>query len=289
MDAYALTLDQANWVSERARQQAGKGQDQREDLFRPIEPKLILVRNDSGETIPAFGVVALSGAVVDTGVVFTTAIKPASTVYPVAVNGPSPIAAGLTGYVFVGPVVEVLYDGTTAITAGQGWGVNGFEIASFPTGKPIAWFSMLAVARSSLNTAYAIIEPMRQLIIKAPSGGIAGRRGSLLGSASCTVQVLSTTTAMMSQSTVSITVYNWSSSAVCTKGDRHGVAANIHGRWVIVAEDCTDKGSVLPPKGGGSVLRPAGDPIGYGIQSITSFGTFHEVRYSGAGVGGGFS
>ena len=147
---------------------------------------------------------------------------------------------------------------------------------------------MFAVGRASLNTAYAIIEPMRQLVIKAPSGGIPGRRGSLLGSASCTVQVLSTTSAMMSTSTVSLTVLNWSSSAVCTKGDRHGVAANIHGRWIIVAEDCTDKGSTLPPKGGGTVLRPAGDPINYKIQSITSFGTFHEVRYSGAGVGGGF-
>lgn len=288
-EVYALTHDQARWVADTYQQQKGKGADSRRDVYRGLEPKRILVRNDSGEAIPAFGVCALNGAVFENGQIFTKAIKPASTIYPVAVNGVNEIPIGATGHVFVGPVVEVLYDGATTITAGQGWGVNGFEIASFPTGKPIAWFAMLAAARSEYKTAYAIIEPMRQLIIKAPSGGIPGRVGTLLGGATCTVQVLSTSTEQLSASSVTVKVLNWSSSAVCKAGDRYGVAGNIHGRWIIVAEDCKDSGSTLPPKGGGSAVRSVTNAIDLAVAPTAGLSGFHEVRYSGAGVGGGFS
>jgi hypothetical protein len=126
-------------------------------------------------------------------------------------------------------------------------------------------------------------------LIKAPSGGIPGRVGTLLGGVICDVWKEAATTQQIEDSGQDIKVMNWTTSAVCVNGDRYGIAAWINGGWYVIAEDCNDEGSTVTPAslatGGGTV----GDAIDTGTITPTgmTLGTF-EVRFSGAGVGSGF-
>lgn len=126
-------------------------------------------------------------------------------------------------------------------------------------------------------------------LIKAPSGGIPGRVGTLLGGATCDVWVESTTNSQLVDSGENIKVENWSTSAVCATGDRYGIAGWVNNSWYIIAEDCNDGGSTLDPVStSGSNPKPA-DAIDTGtLPSVFTSGNFHEIRYSGAGAGSGF-
>ena len=83
-------------------------------------------RNDSGERIPAFGIVRITGVVVpEPGRVLLTVAKPDAygCQLQCAVNGPVPIDADRYGVCARGPFVAALYDtgdGTPAV--GQKWG-----------------------------------------------------------------------------------------------------------------------------------------------------------------------
>lgn len=85
--------------------------------------------------------------------------------------------------------------------------------------------------------------PVHVIHFKAPSGGIPGRIGMLEGSATCELFTNNATTGMLELSGISVTVKNWATSAVCSSGDRHGIANWINGRWKAIAEDCGDEGS----------------------------------------------
>lgn len=125
-------------------------------------------------------------------------------------------------------------------------------------------------------------------LIKAPSGGIPGRVGTLLGSVQCDVWNESGTTDQIQDSTLNITVYNWTTSAVCANGDRFGLAGWCNGAWYVIAEDCNDEGSTVTPGTGGSTFNPAADAIDLTtITPASMVGESREINFTGTGTGGG--
>lgn len=126
-------------------------------------------------------------------------------------------------------------------------------------------------------------------LVKAPSGGIPGRVGTLLGSADCDVWNEDATTSQIKDSTQNITVYNWTTSAVCVNGDRYGLAGWVNGAWYIIAEDCNDEGSAVQPGTGTGTFRPAADAIDLTpLVPASMVGQSHEIRFGGTATGGGF-
>lgn len=126
-------------------------------------------------------------------------------------------------------------------------------------------------------------------LIKAPSGGIPGRVGTLLGGVICDVWVESTTNSQLVDSGEDIKVENWTTSAACANGDRYGIAGWVNGSWYVIAEDCNDEGGSVEPGTGGGTNPRVGDAVDTEtLTAATGFGNFREVRYSGAGTGSGF-
>ena len=126
-------------------------------------------------------------------------------------------------------------------------------------------------------------------LIKAPSGGIPGRVGTLLGSAECDVWNENATTDQIKDSTLNITVYNWTTSAVCANGDRYGLAGWCNGAWYIISEDCNDTGSTMQPANSSSTVTSPSDPLQLGSPPVLgTAGSLTTVQWYGAGVGGGY-
>lgn len=122
--------------------------------------------------------------------------------------------------------------------------------------------------------------PMK--LIKAPSGGIPGRVGTLLGGVICDVWKESYTTQQIEDSGGQIKVMNWTTSVACANGDRYGVAAWINGGWYIIAEDCNDEGSTTQSGTGSSTGGQIGDAIDTStVSPVVGIGVGGQVLYSG--------
>ena len=125
-------------------------------------------------------------------------------------------------------------------------------------------------------------------LVKAPSGGIPGRAGTILGSATCDVWTENATTDQIKDSTLDITVYNWTTSAVCANGDRYGLAGWCNGAWYIIAEDCNDEGTTTQPGTGGSTFNTVTDAVDTSTLTPASMvGESREITFSGTGTGSG--
>jgi len=125
-------------------------------------------------------------------------------------------------------------------------------------------------------------------LIKAPSGGIPGRVGSLLGGVFCDVLVESPTTGQLEDSGEDIKVENWATSAACANGDRYGLAGWVNNSWYVVAEDCNDEGSTVQPGSGSGTGGRVTNPIEpQTITPATMVGQSRNVNFSGTGTGSG--
>lgn len=128
----------------------------------------------------------------------------------------------------------------------------------------------------------------RLKLIKAPSGGIPGRVGTVLGSVECDVWSEDANTEQIKDSTLNITVYNWTTSAVCANGDRYGLAGWCNGAWYVIAEDCNDEGTTTQPGTGGSTFNTVTDAIDTSTLTPASMvGESREITFSGTGTGSG--
>ena len=142
---------------------------------------------------------------------------------------------------------------------------------------------------------YVTLQPPRMIqqsvphkLIKAPSGGIPGRVGTLLGSVECDVWNENNTTDQIKDSTQNITVYNWTTTAACANGDRYGLAGWCNGAWYIIAEDCNDEGSSVQPGTGTGTGGTVGDAIDTGtITPASMFGESYNINFTGTGTGSG--
>jgi hypothetical protein len=117
-------------------------------------------------------------------------------------------------------------------------------------------------------------------LIKAPSGGIPGRVGTLLGGVICDVWKEAATTQQIEDSGQDIKVMNWTTSAVCVNGDRYGIAAWINGGWYVIAEDCNDEGSTLQSVPMSSQFTDAGDAVDLSNQQVSIVSTVTEAGYT---------
>ena len=287
-DGYILTKQAADWVARNSQLQTGtEAPFSVPSFFEPTtEPQIF--RNDTGETVPAYGVIRLTGLTTANERAYYTTAKPASTLGWIAINGPRDVAANEYGTIQSGPIYRILYDSADSPTNGKVYGVSGFKARSHPTGKPLTQILIHGIFDSTRYILRASIIPFTSILIKAPSGGIPGRVGALVGKATCEVLNLATSNDALSVSTVTTPVYNWSTAAVCANGDRYGMANWIDGRWQIAAEDCGDTGSTLQGASTSSTVTTPTDPLQLGSPPVLGVGgAFYPADWKTAGTGGG--
>lgn len=126
-------------------------------------------------------------------------------------------------------------------------------------------------------------------LIKAPSGGIPGRVGTLLGGVICDVWKESYTTQQIEDSGGQIKVMNWTTSVACANGDRYGIAAWINGGWYIIAEDCNDEGSTIIPAGISVERGTITDPVSGTTSPQSIVSTFNDIRFYNSATGPGYA
>lgn len=123
----------------------------------------IYIRNDTGEEIPPFACLQVTGTVDSGGQNYVTVDKPVDTTGEAGwylFNGIAPIATGDYGIGHDGPLVRMLTDGST-VTCGDSWQpqVDSFEVA--PGGSIFS-----AVGEDDIET-----DVMRGFIVAAGGGG----------------------------------------------------------------------------------------------------------------------
>jgi hypothetical protein len=287
-DGYILTKSAADWVARNSQLRTGlEAPELGGSYFEPTaEPHIFY--NDSSETVPAYGIIRISGIVSSGGRSYYKGDKPASSLGWFAVNGSRDVAAGEYGPIQTGIYQRVLYDSADSPSNGRAYGVSGFKARSYPTGQPLTQILIHGIYDSTNYVLRASVVPFTSIMIKAPAGGIPGRVGSLVGAAICDVLYQETSSEQIGTSTTQTKVYNWSTSAACATGDRYGVAARIDNRWMIVAEDCNDEGSTVGPgtgSGSGGKVAEAIDTST--ITPAVSTGQFYNVTFTGTGTGSG--
>lgn len=121
----------------------------------------IYIKNDTGEEIPAFGCVQISGTVEDGGQNYLEVVKPVDTSGTAGwyvFNGLQPIEIGGFGIAYDGPLARMLTDGS-AIVSGEKWGPTVGSFAIEPGGS-------LIVAAGPDDIATNV---MRGFLVSAPS------------------------------------------------------------------------------------------------------------------------
>ncbi len=281
MEAFGLTESAARWATEQAKLRTGGEPPGRGPTFREPTDERLLFRNDSGEMIPAYGIVRVTGYVEANGRNMVTVTKPATSVGSFIVNGREEVLANEYGYGFAGPVVRVTYHSSDSPNPGNILGVDGFQARSYSSGQPVLDIVILGVIDSTNRIAFARLVPVQQLMIKAPSGGIPGRVGTMMQGAICDVMVMSSVD-QLATSSVQLKVYNWSTSLACANGDRYGIAGLINGKWHIIAEDCNDEGSTTQAGTGSGTGGRIGDAIDTStVSPVVGIGVGGQVLYSG--------
>ena len=281
MEAYGLNELTARWATEQARLRTGTQDAGKPSTVRETPEERLLFRNDSGETIPAYGILRVTGYVEANGRNMVTVTKPTAVVGSFIANGREPVLANEYGYGFTGPVVRVAYHSSDSPNAGNVYGVDGFTARKYSGGLPVLDVAILGVIDAANYIAYARLVPQQQLMIKAPSGGIPGRVGSMMQGAICDVIVMNSADALIT-TTVQLKVYNWSTSSACANGDRYGMAGLVNGKWHIIAEDCNDEGSTTQPGTGSGTGGRIGEAIDTGTLSpVIGIGVGGQVLYSG--------
>lgn len=122
--------------------------------------------NVSGETIPAFAVMAITGLVYENGIAFLECDKPSTTFRrEYAVNNIFDVPADRRGTCFRAGDLRVLYD-SGAPGAGEGWGPKPGQW-SLSQGFP--GFTVQGIVDASHKIAKAFFEPIAQALVKTTS------------------------------------------------------------------------------------------------------------------------
>ena len=119
--------------------------------------------NVSGETIPAFAAMAITGLVYENGIAFLQCDKPSTTfLREYAVNNMFDVPGGLRGTCFRAGDLRVLYDSGTPAN-GEGWGPKPGQW-SLSRGYP--GFAIQGVVNSQHRIAKTFFEPIVQVLVK---------------------------------------------------------------------------------------------------------------------------
>jgi hypothetical protein len=249
------------------------------------QKNLLRKRYTCSETVPAFSVVAIEGGAGDYRQAFTVK-KPTASDNAYSATGK---ISGSSGLLISGEDLVVRYDGTVAVgdrcrPKSGDWIMEKSSAGQFVC---IALYEKDGVQVAAFRRDQEAGSGLKMFI--APSGGITGRTGATMGSATCSV-VETDANGQLTTTGSTITVYNWARFAACKNGDRYGVAGWINAAWCVVAEDCTDDGSTTSPQSmsaeGGNVADLVTFDTILPLDSVIRGGFVQPTTPSG-GTGGG--
>lgn len=190
----------------------------------------IPVRNDSGEEIPAYGLMRITGVETVDGVLWYVVNKPNTTFQPFyVVNLGVALAINATGFGIIDGPVEALYT-TGAPVYSEAWGV-----------KPGQWnleryypgFRVLGGTTS--GRVWVEQEQIHTLLAKAGASGVAARSGTTISGTSVDVYVAVGTT--LTDTTFNVTAYNMAGTAVAA--NKYLILNEAQDKWFVNFEDCT--------------------------------------------------
>lgn len=206
------------------------------------QKNLLKKRYTCTESVPPFSVVAIENGTGDYRHAFTVK-KPTASDNAYAATGKS---AGDAGLLISGEDLIVRYDGTVAVGDRCRPKPGDWVMEKNSAGQYVC---IALHSKDSVQLGVFRIDQSKGTLkmFTAPSGGIPGRTGTKMGSATCNV-IETDSVGQLTPSGATITVYNWARFAACSNGDRYGVAGWVNAAWVVVAEDCTDDGSNIQPQ-----------------------------------------
>ena len=299
--AYVLDLQAANWVYDQSRKFIGATVPPELIQHEPSPKHVIQLLNNSGETIPAFGIVEVqsdgsAGVAQDNQFKrpIVKAIKPSNKIANFLVNSGTPIPPlGIGTAQMTDPFCIVASDNLGSFA--NPVGVLGFKIATRPSGQPLLDIRPLLPytiegtgTPSTIDKYLCIIKPLDQILFQAPVGGIPGRVGTLSQDRICTVFINRSDTYQLEASTTTAVVFNWKKNTVCANGNRFGIAARVNSVWQVVEVDPDDTGSNPNPNPTVSSFADVPNPI-IPDDPFTFDGgsSFNSVRFQQTGVGTG--
>jgi len=200
-------------------------------IFPGSEP--IYVKNDSGEEVPAYGLMQITGSEEIDGRNYITIEQYDETADgELLFNGTSAIPDTEYGVAQHGPIYLAQGDGTAA-TAGDLWGPQDADWEVTDEGTSL-------VAIGDDDVAEGVVKLTRVggsggFVFKSPSGGIAAMSGTTPGKATCDLYVVDSNDSLV-DTTLNKSVYNIFSSSIA--GDTYGTAKAIRGKLIADAEDC---------------------------------------------------
>lgn len=205
------------------------------------EQEPLYLHNVSGEAIPAYACVQVTGTEEIGDINYLQVDKPADVTGDAGgfvFNSPEEIEIDGNGIAQLGNVVRAFKD-TGTVTAGDRWQpvANQWYIEQDDAGIFTACGEDdvdTDVLRIFLSQVAEGGEANVKMFV-TPSGGIAARSGATLGSSNCTV--LDVSSGSRSVTSITETVYNNFTSAVA--GSTDIAAAKVNGIWVVIAEDCS--------------------------------------------------
>ena len=200
-------------------------------------------RNDSGEEIPAFAAMRVTGVAMLDDQIVLTVNKPNSSTFETLINGPQAVAASGGDLPNVGSgykygILQAKVEagrtlGETLKAKASSWeledGTGPFIFLGYDTEYDCGRVRYAASAGGGGGE--------HGVIIKTPAGGIAARSGTTVSSASCDVFSIVGTT--LTDTGNNIDVFNISIFAV--GASKYGLAKKEYatGKWVIDFEDCS--------------------------------------------------
>lgn len=283
---YLLDENAARWVQRHA-SLSSPGASGAGDVRQFSESPLgrVYVRNLSAETVPAHGIMRVTGyTVAPDGKVIVNVNKPSNSLGKFLVNGPVEIPNAAIGIGLDTSPVIVAYESMASFSSSSNYGVNGWKLDRITPGQPLLNVEVLADVDPVNRYCLANLMQLQRVLFQ---GTVPGRVGAILGGAGCTIVTLKTINDELVLSSVGIKVYNWTTKTICLNGDKYGAAILIDGNWLAIAEDCNDDGPSLPPVTKQSAFATVGDPVVLPVSAATVYSELPSVSYTlGTGVGG---
>lgn len=189
-------------------------------------------RNDSGEVVPAFGIMEVTGAIIRDDDVVLTITKPSTTFgRPYAVNGDSEVAIGGYGNCTNSSPCPQYYTSGTTPAFGNGYGPKP-GIWTLEKGYP-ATTIVDVIVDSTNKILYGSFQPITTVIGKAGSD-IAALSSETPGYGTVTAWYNNAGT--FAETTFTFTGYNFSTSVITAS--KYTVYNLVNGIWVAVFEGC---------------------------------------------------
>lgn len=195
-------------------------------------PTPIYVRNDSGEEIPAWGCMQVTGTVDANNQSFSKVTKPTTSGVQYLFNGQQPIETGGYGVAQEGNKARA-YKSSGTVTFGQLWRpTSGQWYLTQGSGR----FPAIGLDDIDDNVFWVRTDFNDIVHFKSPVGGIPAITTLTMGSATCD-RYSCTTTGVLADSGEDITIYNAHAAfAASTLGT---AALNDAGLWVAITENCS--------------------------------------------------